>query len=181
MLFRSKPVAAEDGFIRHLPMLFSREHGFRALPTIAETPFRDMWPDIRPHVMDPKYRVALFSGCVQDFVYPEQMVAAVKIFAAHGVSMEYPMEQSCCGLPVQMMGEKKASRDVAVQNLRVFETSAYDYIVTLCASCAAHLKHNYPKLVTDTPGLIPKAEEFAAKIIDYSSFVRDVLEVDEND
>ena len=175
-----KPVESE-GFIRHLPMILGKEHGFKALPAIAETPFRDKWPDIRPDVAEPRYRVALFSGCVQDFVYPEQMEAVIPVFAANGVSMEYPMEQSCCGLPVQMMGEKKASRDVAVQNLRAFETRAYDYIITMCASCAAHLKHNYPKLVADMPGLASKAEEFASKVIDYSSFVHDVLKVDKED
>ncbi len=176
-----KPVAEKDGFIRHLPMIFSKEHSFRALPTIAETPFRDWWQENRPHVEKPKLRVALFSGCVQDFVYPEQMQAAVKVFAANKVDMEYPMEQSCCGLPVQMMGEMKASRDVAIQNLRAFETGAYDYIITLCASCAAHLKHNYPKLVMDKPNLKLKADEFASKVIDYSSFVHDVLKVKKED
>jgi len=42
-----KPVAEKDGFIRHLPMIFSKEHSFRALPTIAETPFRDWWAEDR--------------------------------------------------------------------------------------------------------------------------------------
>jgi len=176
-----KPVAEKDGFIRHLPMIFSKEHKFRALPTIAETPFRDWWEENRPEVENPKYRVALFSGCVQDFVYPEQMQAAVDVFAANGVAMEFPEKQSCCGLPVQMMGETKASRDVAAQNLRAFEPDAYDYIVTLCASCAAHLKHNYPKLVMDKPSLKLRADAFSDKIIDYSSFVNDVLKVDAKD
>jgi Fe-S oxidoreductase len=174
-------VAEKDGFIRHLPMIFSKEHSFRALPTIAETPFRDWWEENRPEVENPKYRVALFSGCVQDFVYPEQMQAAVDVFKANDVAMEFPMKQSCCGLPVQMMGETKASRDVAAQNLRAFEPDAYDYIVTLCASCAAHLKHNYPKLVMDKPSLKLRADAFSAKIIDYSSFVNDVLKVDAKD
>ncbi len=175
-----KPVAAKDGFIRHLPMIFSKEHSFRALPTIAETPFRDWWEKNRPEVKNPKYRVALFSGCVQDFVYPEQMQAAVDVFAANDVAMEFPQDQSCCGLPVQMMGETKASRDVAAQNLRAFEPNAYDYIITLCASCAAHLKHNYPKLVMDKPALKLKADAFAAKVMDYSTFVNDVLKVEKD-
>jgi iron-sulfur cluster protein len=175
-----KPVESE-GFIRHLPMILGKEHGFKALPAIAEKPFRDRWPDIRPNIANPKHRVALFSGCVQDFVYPEQMEAAVKVFEANDVSMEYPMEQSCCGLPVQMMGEMKASRDVAVQNLRAFEAGDYDYVITLCASCAAHLKHNYPKLMKDSPSLTLKAQQFADKVIDYSSFVHDVLKVKAED
>jgi len=176
-----RPVAEEDGFIRHLPMLFSKEHGFRALPTIAEVPFRDWWEANAPRVENPKYRVALFSGCVQDFVYPEQMQAAVRLFAENGVAMDYPMDQSCCGLPVQMMGEMKASRDVAAQNLAAFDPDDYDYVITLCASCAAHLKHNYPKLVMDKPSLKLRADAFAQKVIDYSSFVNDVLGVQAKD
>ncbi|MDD3312224.1 L-lactate dehydrogenase (quinone) large subunit LdhH [Pseudodesulfovibrio sp.] len=172
-----RPVAEKDGFIRHLPMIFSKEHSFRALPTIAEKPFRDWWQQNAPRVENPKYRVALFSGCVQDFVYPEQMQSAVRLFEAEGVSMDYPMGQTCCGLPVQMMGEMKASHDVAAQNLAAFDPSKYDYIITLCASCAAHLKHNYPKLVMGKPSLKLRADDFSAKIMDYSSFVNDVLKV----
>jgi len=172
-----KPVAEKDGFIRHLPMIFSREHSFRALPTIAGTPFRDWWKKNQPGVDKPRYRVALFSGCVQDFVYPEQMQAAVELFREHGVAMEYPMEQSCCGLPVQMMGEMKASRDVAAQNLHAFKPGTHDFIITLCASCAAHLKHNYPRLVMDKPDLRLHADDFAARIMDFSTFVNDVLKV----
>ena len=29
-----------------------------------------------------------------------------------------------------------------------------DHIVTLCASCASHLKHNYPKLFADDPAML---------------------------
>ncbi|WP_243545505.1 L-lactate dehydrogenase (quinone) large subunit LdhH [Pseudodesulfovibrio tunisiensis] len=173
-----KPMAGDDGFIRHLPMVFARDHGFKALPTIAEKPFRDKWPDLRPDVANPKLSVALFSGCVQDFVYPEQMEACVKLLEGHDVNMEFPMEQSCCGLPVMMMGEKKAARDVAVQNMRAFQSGAYDYIVTMCASCASHLKHNYLKLVKGNPRLESLAMDFSSRVIDFSSFAHDVLKLD---
>ena len=174
-----KPVADGEGYIRHLPMIFSGKHDFRALPTVAEKPFRDWWEESAPEApKKPKLRVGLFSGCVQDFVYPEQMQAATELFAAHNVHMEYPTEQSCCGLPVQMMGERAASREVALQNLKAFENGEFDYIITLCASCAAHLKHNYPKLLGGNPGMDERVKRFADSVIDYSSFVHDVLELD---
>jgi iron-sulfur cluster protein len=170
-----KPVAGSDGFMRHLPMMFFKEHDFKALPTIAESPFRDRWPELRTEVVDPVVKVGLFSGCVRDFVYPEQMEAAVRLFADHQVTMTFPLSQSCCGLPLQMMGEAKTSRDVALQNIRAFEKEDVDYIVTLCASCASHLKHNYPVLLADDPKLLEKAKSFAAKVIDFSSFAHDIL------
>ena len=176
-----KPVADQDGLLRHLPMMFFKQHDFKVLPAIAEKPFRDLWPDIKPHVSNPKHKVGLFSGCVQDFVYPEQLQAAVELFAEHGVDMVFPMKQTCCGLPVQMMGEMKASRDVALQNIGAFERESVDYIVTLCASCASHLKHNYPELLKDDEKLQDKVKQFTEKVIDLSSFVHDVLQVKPED
>lgn len=176
-----KPVSGDDGFMRHLPMMFFKEHDFKALPVIAEKPFRDVWLEIKPRVENPKHRVGLFSGCVQDFVYPEQMIAAVDLFRDHDVAMVFPMEQSCCGLPVQMMGDKKVSKEVALQNLKAFVDEEVDYIVTLCASCASHLKHNYPVLLEDHPKLGDQVGLFCDKVIDLSSFVHDVLKVTPDD
>ncbi len=176
-----KPVAGDDGFMRHLPMMFFKEHDFKSLPTVAEKPFRDIWVEIKPKIEKPAYRVGLFSGCVQDFVYPEQMVAAVDLFRDHDVAMVFPMEQSCCGLPLQMMGDKKISKDVAMQNFKAFINEDVDYIVTLCASCASHLKHNYPVLLDDSPKLVEQVASFTEKVIDLSSFVHDVLKVQPED
>lgn len=173
-----KPVAAGDGFLRHLPMLFFKEHDYKALPTVAAKPFRDRWPELQQEIKQPRCKVALFSGCVQDFVYPEQMEAAVELFAANNVAMTYPMEQNCCGLPVQMMGEKAASIDITRSNIDAFAGEGCDYIVTLCASCASHLKHSYPKLVEGYPAYTEKVKDFSAKVIDFSSFVHDVLQVE---
>ena len=145
-----KPVA-EGGYIRHLPMLFSGEHGFRSLPAIAKVPLRDMWERINPRIEKPKIRVALFGGCLVDFVYPEQALALLRIAGGQGVQFEYPKAQTCCGLPAQMTGEKETARDVAVQNLKALDPADYDYIVTLCASCGSHLKENYPGLLAGEP------------------------------
>lgn len=172
-----KPVTGGTPYLRHLPMIFARGQEFRALPAIAEKAFRDQFEAIRPRVATPKYRVALFSGCVQDFVYPEQAVAAVKILAKHNVSVDFPMDQSCCGLPVQMMGEREASKSVAQQNVTAFDPAAYDYILTLCASCASHLKHGYPDILGKDPKLAVKVQQFADRVIDFSSFAHDVLGV----
>ena len=173
-----KPVTGGTPYLRHLPMIFARGQEFRALPAIAEKAFRDQFEAIKPRVVNPKYRVALFSGCVQDFVYPEQAVAAVKLLAKHNVAVDYPMDQSCCGLPVQMMGEREATRSVAAQNVVALDPANYDYILTLCASCASHLKHGYPNILGKDPKLAVKVQQFADRVIDFSSFVHDVLKVE---
>ncbi|MDY0040137.1 MAG: lactate utilization protein B, partial [Desulforhabdus sp.] len=64
-----KPLAGEDRLMRHLPMFLAREHAFRTLPAVAKRPLRDIWEHINPRLQKPRYRVALFGGCLIDFVY----------------------------------------------------------------------------------------------------------------
>jgi Fe-S oxidoreductase len=166
-----KLMAAPLLYLRHLPLIFAREHNYKALPAIAQQPFRDRWEKIKPRVSEPRFRVALFSGCVQDFVYPEQLEAAVRLLADRKIALEFPMDQSCCGLPVAMMAEKQAARDVARQNVKAFDPNRYDAIVTLCASCASHLKQAYPGLLAGDVESAGAARDFAAKVTPFSVFM----------
>lgn len=173
--FAQLPSTGGAQFQRHLPNIFLGKHGFKALPAIAAKSFRDRWKSIKPNLPNPRYRVAIFSGCAQDFIYPEQLEACVKLLAAHNVDVEFPLEQTCCGLPLEMMGQRDTSKDVAQQNLRAFDAGRYDAILTLCASCASHLKHVYPSILEKEEGLAQRVSAFVNKITDYSSFVHDVL------
>ncbi|MEM5788332.1 MAG: heterodisulfide reductase-related iron-sulfur binding cluster, partial [Syntrophobacteraceae bacterium] len=171
-----KPITNGE-FIRHLPMLLSSEHDFRAIPKIASTPLRDMWDRINPRIENPRCRVGLFGGCLVDFVYPEQAKALLKLTRDRDVQLEYPMDQTCCGLPAQMMGESETAKEVAIQNIKSLDPSDYDYILTLCASCASHMKETYRKLLGDDPGLLVKVSQLQDKLIDFSSFMVNVLGV----
>jgi Fe-S oxidoreductase len=90
--------------------------------------------------------------------------------------VEYPLGQTCCGLPAKMMAEKEVAREVALQNLAALDPADYDYILTLCASCGSHLKEAYPKLLAGEPAAV-KVEQLLDKLIDFSSFLTRVLKV----
>lgn len=175
-----KPFKAEQGYLRHLPLIFSKEHNFRALPAIAEKPFRDRWENLKAKVspQKPRYKVALFSGCVQDFVYPEQLEAVVEVLAGRGVELHFPMAQTCCGLPARMMGEFNAAKDVAEINVNAFDPADYDYVLTLCASCGGYLKEMYPHILQEGGKASVKAQQFSDKVISFSEFMTNVLKVD---
>ena len=186
MRFAQKPFAGKDGFVRHLPMALFGKQGFKSLPTLAKKSFRELWEkrdswlvarDSEPRTANREPRatkIALFAGCALDFSLPHQLVAAMKVFAHFGVEVEFPMEQTCCGLPLVALGEKDTALDVARQNMAAF-AGEYDAIVTLCASCASHLKHWYAAT------LGAEAEAFSAKVMDFSSFVHDKLGLTEKD
>lgn len=179
--YAQKPFTGGEPFVRHLPSIFARDHGYRALPAVAEKAFRDRWEELRPPVpANPTLKVALFAGCVQDFVYPEQLEAALKVMRGRNIRVDFPMNQSCCGLPVVMMGQRKIARDVAMQNMEAL-AGDYDVILTLCASCASHLKHGYVDLFADRPDMLPDIQRFAAKVMDFSSFARERLGLNPED
>ena len=177
-----KPLVKKDaGVLRHLPFLFGKAHDFRTLPALAEKPFRDLWPKIRPQIQNPRYRVALFGGCVVDFVSPEQALSLARLLAHHKVRMEYPLGQSCCGLPAMMMAEEQTAAEVAVQNLEALEPWRYDYILVLCASCGSHMKEGYSRLLAGKPEQAEKLHMFYKKLTDFSSFMVNVLKVNPKD
>lgn len=177
-----KPFTAGTQFQRHLPMIFLKKHDFKALPAIAEKPFRDIFPNIQPKVENPVAHVAIFAGCAQDFIYPEHLEAAVKIMAAKNIAVDFPMEQTCCGLPLGMMGQRKAVQTVARQNVRAFADGNYDVIVTLCASCGSTLKKMYAGYLENDPDITPSVlKKFQDKIMDFSTFCSDVLNLDSSD
>ncbi len=170
-----KPFAKGAPMIRHLPNFFEKAHGFRSLPVIARVPLRDRWQAIKKPVANPTLNVGFFGGCAVDFIYPEQGEALVDLLDDHGVSLEFPMEQTCCGLPALMAAEEETAAELALQNAVAFGGEDYDYIITLCASCASHIKHNYGKILDADTDAGRRAAGFADKLIDFSSFMQNVL------
>jgi len=149
----------------------------------VKTPLRDIWHQINPKiqgvqgVQPPRYRIALFGGCLVDFVYPEQARALFPLLEEQGVQLDYPEDQTCCGLPAKMMGEKETAREVAIQNLKAMRPDDYDYILTLCASCGSHMKENYPRLLDQESRWYREAEHLKEKIVDVSSLMVNILQI----
>ncbi len=170
-----KPFTRGAPMIRHLPHFFEKAHGFRSLPAIARVPFRDRWSAIKPRVAAPALNVGFFGGCAVDFIYPEQGEALVDLLDAHNVNLDFPMEQTCCGLPALMAAEEETAAELALQNAAAFDAADYDYIITLCASCASHIKHNYGKILVADSADGRRAAAFADKLIDFSSFMQNIL------
>ncbi len=179
------PATQGAAYQRHLPAIFLGKHGFKALPAIAHTSFRDTFASIQPKLSKPRLKIALFAGCAQDFIYPEQLKAAVEIFSKLNVAVDFPLQQSCCGLPLEVMGQRKASYAVAQQNIAAFSGKNYDAIVTLCASCASHLKHKYKQIIEKEDTLDTasqkRCKDFVQKITDFSSFIHTTLGISAQD
>jgi len=166
----------KEGFIRHLPMFLSGLAEHRSLPVIAREPFRDLFKKIK----QPKGRikVAFFSGCAIDFIFPRIGEAVVKVLNKAGIEVVYPEAQSCCGIPHWGSGAFDMAADAAAHNIKALLENDVQYVVTACASCATALKKEFAKVLKDEKmtSLIPQAEKLAAKTFMFSELVSKLIE-----
>ena len=166
-----QPLAKGKPLIRHLPSFLEKDHGFRSLPVIAKTPLRDLWQVLSPKLAHPSLTIALFAGCAMDFIYPNHGKDLLTLLKKANIQVDFPLDQTCCGLPAMMAAEEATARELAVQNIQAFEAKQYDYILTLCASCTSHLTHNYEKIFREAKEPALDLKSFTNKIIDFSSFM----------
>lgn len=170
-----KPLA-RGGFIRHLPLFFSRLSEFRSLPAIAETPFREKIRKIeQPRRSE---RIAFFAGCAIDFVYPEIGEAVVEVLNKAGFEVLLPEKQSCCGTPFRISGAYDLAAANALENIKALLNTGVPYIVTACASCASALKQEFVH-VLEAEGKrewIDKAQELAKRTFLFSTFAKKLVD-----
>ena len=170
-----KPVTRGERTIRHLPMFFSGLTEWRTLPAIADKPLRDLWSEIPQKVEKPRYKVAFFAGCLNDFVYPEMGIDLVKVLNHLGVEVTLPLDQSCCGVPALYSGDKSTAVAMAEQNIEAMLQGDPDYVVTSCPTCTMALQRDFIDLLRDNPVWAEKAQHLSEKTIDVAQLVSDVL------
>lgn len=170
-----KPVSKGEPTIRHLPMHFSSLTEWRTLPTIAEKPLRDLLPAAAKKIDKPRYRVAFFGGCGNDFIYPQMGLDLVKVLNRLDVEVYYPQKQNCCGIPAAYSGDKATAVELAEQNVKAMLEEAPDYVVTTCPTCTMALKRDFVENLHDNPVWAEKARHLSEITMDVSAFIVNVL------
>ena len=118
--------------------------------------------------------VQLFITCLIDSFYPQTGEAVVDIFRRLGVSVDFPVDQTCCGQPNFNAGLRAEARPIAEHTIRVFEKTSGD-IVTPSGSCAHMFKHGYAELFQDDPIWLPRALSFGKRVYEFTEYLVDRL------
>jgi len=171
-----KPVTRGERTIRHLPLFFNSLTEWRSLPAIADKPLRDSFADIPQPLEKPKYTVAFFAGCLNDFVYPEMGESLVKVLNRLGVRVTFPKKQNCCGVPALYSGDKETATELAKQNVEALLADAPDFVVTTCPTCTMALQRDFVEQLKDNPVWAARAEELAEKTIDVARLIHEHLD-----
>jgi iron-sulfur cluster protein len=168
----------KEGFIRHLPLFLSGMADFRSLPAVAEKPFRDVFPLIDQSAVVGRAQAAFYAGCLIDFAYPEMGGAVVKVLNKAGIKVIFPEEQTCCGAPARYSGAYEVAAKNATDNIDALLKRDVRWVVSACPTCSVALKHEF-SATFESLGMkdqLPRAAELAAKVTDFSSLVRSLVD-----
>ncbi|MFV2022259.1 (Fe-S)-binding protein [Micromonospora sp. LOL_023] len=120
-------------------------------------------------------RIALFVTCVTDALYPDTGQAVVRLLERLGHTVEFPLEQSCCG---QMHGNS-GYRAEALPLMRRFVETFRDHhvVVAPSGSCVAMVRDTYPRLAAGDAALTDAVARLRPRVYELSELLIDVLDV----
>jgi glycolate oxidase iron-sulfur subunit len=141
--------------------------GTAALPTLSKS----------PQEKSPPPTLAFFPGCYATHLHREIGAATKRIAAAcTGNSPLTPPQQCCCGLAAENGGDTATAKRLARQNISAFAGNTLP-ILTSCASCFSQLRH-YPQLFENDPAWREKAQAFADRLLEFSTFVAQAMQAE---
>jgi L-lactate dehydrogenase complex protein LldE len=122
-------------------------------------------------------RVALFITCFNDTLFPETGRATVEVLERLGVSVDFPLEQTCCGQMHFNTGYQREAIPLVRRFIEVFK--GYDAIVAPSGSCVGMVRELYPMAaeLAHDKRLAADVEELAPKVFELSEFLVNKLEV----
>ena len=108
-------------------------------------------------------RIALFSTCVADTMFPDAVSATGRILERLGHEVEFPAQQTCCG---QMHLNAGYQADAAVLARRFVDTFAgFDAVVAPSSSCVGVVRELYPKLLGISHPVLERTSELTELLV----------------
>ncbi len=162
-----RPAPGGGGMLPRLPMGLDRR---RLVSPVVARPFRARVP-ARVDAAGARGTVALFTGCMINYVYPRIGEAVVAVLTRNGFNVVIPAGQHCCGTPVYVNGDVPTAVELARATVDAFADLDADAVITACGSCGAALRKEYGPLLANEPGYAEKVARLAAKTRDFAEFL----------
>jgi len=114
-----------------------------------------------------------FTGCFARHLQPSIAASTISLLNDCGLRTHVPAKQGCCGLAAWSSGNLEQAQALAKRNIQAFAETA-GLIITSCASCSTHLL-NYPDLFEKNDPWQEQAQNFAARVCEFTSFFNEHL------
>ncbi|MCJ7774197.1 MAG: (Fe-S)-binding protein [Desulfobacterales bacterium] len=148
---------------------------------LAPSSFQQMVSTIDTNPGTSGIKVAFFTGCIVDKFFPNVAKAAFNIFEHHGIGTFFPEGLGCCGIPALTSGDMKVFHRLVHLNLDKLDSSAFDFLVTPCATCTFTIKKVWPLLIeNETDGIKERVEKLASATMDINEFLVKHIELKAN-
>jgi glycolate oxidase iron-sulfur subunit len=155
------------GLLRLLPQRLAQMESL--LPRVP-TGFMQGLPARVSPVSEPRRRVGMLSGCVQQVFFQHVNQATARVLAAEGCEVIIPQAQKCCGALMLHSGLDEQASALARTMIATFEAANVDTIVINAAGCGSTMKE-YGHLLRDDPAWAARAAAFSAKCKDIAEIL----------
>ncbi|MCC7419422.1 MAG: (Fe-S)-binding protein [Planctomycetaceae bacterium] len=144
---------------------------WKQLPKLQ--PRKGTLPEVLPAIGPKRARVALFTGCVAEAMFPETNRATARVLQHNGCEVVIPRTQQCCGAIHYHSGAGEPALKLALANAAAFADDV-DAVIVNVAGCGSMLKdygHVAHELAPDDARTGAVLNRFASKVKDVSEFL----------
>ena len=131
------------------------------------------WKSYCQREMSAEMRISLFITCYNDTLYPETGKAVVAVMERLGHTVDFRLEQTCCGQMHFNTGYRQEAYPLAKRFLAIFKDA--EVVCIPSSSCVAMIREYYPVLARehedpamadDLQQLLPRIYEFTELLVD---------------
>ncbi|OEY23350.1 (Fe-S)-binding protein [Corynebacterium sp. Marseille-P4321] len=121
-------------------------------------------------------RVALFSTCIGDALFPDAHKASAIVLSRLGYEVVFPEQQTCCGQMHINTGYQEQAMPIIETYVDAFADPSIDYVVAPSGSCTGAVREQHVRLAErfGDKALVDGAQIAANKTYDLSEFIVDV-------
>ncbi|OIR43380.1 (Fe-S)-binding protein [Corynebacterium sp. NML120713] len=124
-------------------------------------------------------RVALFSTCIGDALFPDVHKASALVLSRLGYDVVFPEGQTCCGQMHVNTGYQEQAVPIIQTYADAFADPSIDYVVAPSGSCAGAVREQHVRLAEryGNKALVDGATQAAKKTYELTEFIVDVAGV----
>lgn len=115
-------------------------------------------------------KVGLFIPCYVDQFYPNVAIATIELLEKLGLTVTYPLNQTCCGQPMANAGFEHLT--YSCNSLFIENFQSLDYIVCPSGSCTLHIKDHLHDEAQK-----PVVDHIRKNIFELTEFLTDIVQV----
>lgn len=124
-------------------------------------------------------RVALFSTCIGDALFPDAHKASALVLSRLGYDVVFPEGQTCCGQMHVNTGYQEQAVPIIQTYADAFADPSINYVVAPSGSCAGAVREQHVRLAEryGNKALVDGATQAANKTYELTEFIVDVAGV----